>query len=90
MPHLANRQKNKIKTEYEMNGTKLKSVQCVNDLGVTVASSLKFSQQRKDAASKANRILGFINRNSSSKTKDLILPLSTSLVRPHLEYAVQV
>ncbi len=72
-----------------MNGTKLESVQCVKDLGVTVASSLKFSQQGKDAACKANRMLGFINRNIALKTKDVILPLYTSLVSPHLEYAVQ-
>ncbi len=72
-----------------MNGTKLESVQCVKDLGVSVASSLKFSQQCKDAAGKANRMLGFINRNFSFKNKDVILPLFISLVRPHLEYAVQ-
>ncbi len=72
-----------------MNGTKLESVQCVKDLGVSVASSLKFSQQCKDAAGKANRMLGFIDRNISFKTKDVILPLYTSVVRPHLEYAVQ-
>ncbi len=47
------------KFEYEMNGTKLESVQCVKDC-VTIASSLKFSQQCKDAAGKANRMLGFI------------------------------
>ncbi len=28
-----------------MNGTKLESVQCVKDLGVSVASSVKFSQR---------------------------------------------
>ncbi len=73
-----------------MNGNKLESaVQCVKDLGVLVASSLKFSQQCKNAADKANRMLGFINRNISFETKDVILPLYTSLVRPHLEYAVQ-
>ncbi len=72
-----------------MNGTKLETVQSVKDLDVSVASSLKFSQQCKDAAGKANRMLGFINRNISFKTKDVILPLYTSLVRPNLEYAVQ-
>ncbi len=52
-----------------MNGTKLESVQCVKDLGVTVESSLKFTKQWKDAAEKANRMLGFINRNFSFKNK---------------------
>ncbi len=72
-----------------MNDIKLESVQCVKDLGVTIASSLKFSQQCKDAAGKANRMLGFINRNFSFKNKAEILPLYITLVRPHLEYAVQ-
>ncbi len=50
-----------------MNGTKLESVQCVKDLGISIMSSLKFSQQCKDAAGKANRMLSFINRNFSFK-----------------------
>ncbi len=77
------------KFDYEMRGVKLKSVQCAKDLGVTIASNLKFSQQCVDAANKANRMLGFIKRNVSFKNKDVTLPLYTSLVRPHLEYAVQ-
>ncbi len=76
-------------SEYEMNEIKLESVKCVKDLGVTIASSLKFSQQCKDSAGKPNRILGFINRNFSFKNKDVILPLYVSLVRSHLEFAVQ-
>ena len=77
------------KFDYEMRGIKLKSVQCVKDLGVKIASNLKFSQQCVDATNKANRMLGFIKRNFLFKNKDVILPLYTSLVRPHLEYAVQ-
>ncbi len=74
--------------EYEMGGVKLEIVQCVKDLGVT--SNLKFSQHCKEAACKANRMLGSINRNFSFKNKDIILPTYISLVRPHLEYAVQI
>ncbi len=51
------------KIDYEMNDIKLGRVQCVKDVGITIASSLKFSQQSKDAAGNANRMLGFINRN---------------------------
>ncbi len=72
-----------------MNVTKIKSVQCVEDLSVTIASSLKFSQQCKEAAGKANIMLGFIIRNFLFKNKDIILPSYISLVRPHLEYTVQ-
>ncbi len=72
-----------------MNGTKIESLECVNDLGVAIASNLKFSQQCKDAAGKAYRMLGFINRNFSLKNKDVILPLYISIVRLHLDFAVQ-
>ncbi len=41
------------KFDYEMNDIKLDSLQYVKDLGVSIASNLKFSQQCKDAASKA-------------------------------------
>ncbi len=71
-----------------MSGEKLESVHCVKDLGVTITSNLKFSQQCKEAAGKANRMLGFIKRNFSFKNKYIILPLYNSLLRPHLEYAV--
>ncbi len=63
-----------------MSGTRFESVQCVKDLSVTVTSSLKFSQQCKDVAGKANRMLGFIKRN---------FYLYISFVRRHLEYTVQ-
>ncbi len=62
---------------YEMNAVKLDSVQCVKNLGVSITSNLKFSQQCKDATIKASRILGFINRNFSFENKDIILPLYT-------------
>ncbi len=56
-------------------GVKLESVQCVKDFGVTIASNLNFSLHCKVAACKANRMLGFINKNFSLKNKDIILPL---------------
>ncbi len=55
------------KSEYQVNGIKLKSAQCFKDLGITIAPSFKFSQQCKDAAGKADRMLGYINRNFSFK-----------------------
>ncbi len=79
-----------LKYDYETSGEKLESVQCVKD-GVTIASNLKFSQQciRTEAAGKANRMLSFTKRFFLIRNKDIILPPYNSLVRPHLEYAVQ-
>ncbi len=54
------------KFNYEMRGVKLKSVQCAKNLGAKITSNLKLSQQCVDAANKANRMLGFIKRNSST------------------------
>ncbi len=68
------------KFDYEVNGVKIESAQCVKDLSVSIASNLKFSQQCKNAAGKANRMQGFINRNFSFKNKDIVLPPQISLV----------
>jgi len=37
-----------------------------------------------------NKILGMIKRKFVDRSKDIILPLFKSLVRPHLEYCCQV
>ena len=75
--------------QYNMDGRQVKNAPYVKDLGVIVSKNLKFSQQCIEAAKKANKILGFINRNFTYKSKDIILPLYKSMVRPHLEHAVQ-
>ncbi len=64
-----------LKYNYEMSAEKLESIQCVKDLGVMIVSNLKFSQQCKDDAGKANSTLGLIKRTFSFKNNDKILPL---------------
>ncbi len=58
-----------LKYDYEMRGEKLESVHCVKDLGVTITSNLKFSQQCKEAAGKANRMLGFIKKKKKNPSR---------------------
>ncbi len=72
-----------------MRGVKLESVQCVKDFGVTIVSNLKFSLHCKEAACKANKVRGIIGRKFPFKNKDIILPMYISLVKPHMENAVQ-
>ena len=68
---------------------KLKSSECERDLGVMIRSDLKWNTQVRSAAKKANMVLGKLKKTFECRDSDMWTKLYTSLVRPHLEYAVQ-
>jgi len=82
--------RNKPMQQYRLRADLLASKSVERDLGAAVNDKLTLSQQCALAAKKANGILGCIKRSVASRTREVLLPLYTALVRPHLEYPVQL
>jgi len=77
------------KNQYMLGATQLGSSLAEKHLGVLVDSKLNMNQQCAVVAKKTNNILGCIRRSVACRLSELIFPLYSALVRPHLEYCVQ-
>ena len=74
--------------EYQIDGVRLEVVEEEKDLGVVVASDMKPSRQCEKAAKGANAMLGMITRSFHYRSKDTLVPLFKTFVRPRLEFSV--
>ena len=81
--------RNNIQHNYTMANQQLIAEEEQRNLGITITRDLKWQKQTAKRRKTATRVLGLIARNINYRSTELMLPLYKSLVRPHLEYAVQ-
>ena len=81
---------NNPKTSYFLNECLISKVDSEKDLGVVTDDMLLWNANIASVICKANQMLSWVTRNIILKDQKTMLSIYKCLIRPHLEYAVQV
>ena len=85
------RKRKPICTSYEVNSSTIKSCEVERDLGISLDCDLTWHAQVSHQAARANKLLGFVRRNSRFiHSTSVRRTLYLGLVRARLGYATQV
>ena len=76
--------------QYFLDDNLLPVIQSEKDLGVLVTNDWKWNKYIDSCVNKAKSCIAWITRNVISRSPDVMLKLYKSLVRPHIEYCVQL
>ena len=82
--------KNNPRHTYYLDGVALPIVDSEKDLGVFVDEKLNWKENIYKAISKAKQTSGWVTRIVISRSIPVMLNIYKTLIRPHLEYCVQV
>ena len=75
---------------YSLNNSTLPIVESEKDLGINIVSDLNWNNHISGSICKAKKCIGWVTRSIISRDRHVMLNIYKSLIRPNLEYCVQL